>query len=149
MHHKNKTLENKSELEIWIAAGISMARKGIIINAYGMCQFSDGKTIVADFGFRPAVPVIGNNVRLYISKAMCRDIVSRWCDLLRMARKGWVIGFMVAILLCDGTADAIAVGSLCGALPLFKTMTFSADRPVDRRSGVDRRRASIPVEDQI
>lgn len=135
-------MEDRTELEIWLAAGISMARKGIIISAYGMCQFSDGETIVADFGFRPTLPVIGSNVRLYTSKATCRDIVRRWGDLLRMARKGQIIGFMAAILLCDGTADAIAVGSLCGALPLFKAMTFSADRPVDRRRGADRRRAS-------
>lgn len=139
-------LENKNDLEIWLCAGISMARRGLIVNAYGLCQMSDGHIVVGDFGFRPPPDVVGENVALYVNKRVCRDIVNSLAELVRMTRKGEAIGIVATILLRDGVADMVAVGSLSGAIPLFKALTFSArhDRRsgVDRRSGSDRRRSS-------
>ena len=100
---------------------------------------------VSNFGFRPAPGAIRQNVRLYVSHSVRREMVRQWVELVRMARSGQVIGIACTVLLADGTTDMIAIGSLSGLRAMASKMQFSPLALADRRkSATDRRRQHRP-----
>ena len=141
-------MQEKNELEIYLSAGLSMARKGQIVAASGMVQFEDGSIKVADIGYRPSAAAIAANVALYSPQPNNHAIDKMVIKLIRMAQVGALIGIGGVIVLRDGTADRVAIGSLRGLSAIMQAVTFQ--RPsyrVDRRQQPDRRRQGRLLSD--
>ena len=125
-------------------AGAAMARKGIIVAASGIAQFESGAISVAKYGLIPDRPLSASGTIIHSPLNVRRDISQSWLAVAEMARKGQIIGVAAAMLLRDGSAERIAIGSLSGVGSIINAMFESSAgvRPfVERRKKADRRQA--------
>ena len=114
----------KNEIEIWLLAGVAMARKGAIVAASGMSQKSNGEIMKSQFGCAPGLAPPGGNVTPLFQRKVRNDIAKRWLYLARLAKTGDLIGVAGVIIFSDGGYDIVALGSLSGVKPMIAAINF-------------------------
>lgn len=126
-------------MEIYLDAALSMARKGLIVAAYCVVQWSSGELAIGNYGFRPARSGPTQNIRLYTNAAVIDRMTKKISALRGMASRGELIGLGGTVLIKDGGAEIFAAGSLSGMRAVLQAIGPQIDSVDRRQPGSERR----------